>query len=97
MKVRALSEASAAWRGGYMIADVLMDAALDSVKMLPFLDRADLLAIAFFVVRDKFFISPVLPEVSDQRKLVDPELLVFGGMGIIKSPLLERDISADKI
>ena len=60
-------------------------------------DRADLLAIAFFVVRDKFFISPVLPEVSDQRKLVDPELLVFGGMGIIKSPLLERDISADKI
>lgn len=43
MKVRALSEASAAWRGGYMIADVLMDAALDSVKMLPFLLAAFLL------------------------------------------------------
>ena len=57
---------------------------------------ADLFAIAFFVVRDKFFISPVLPEVSDQRKLVDLELLVFGGMGIIKSPLLERDVSADE-
>ena len=48
MKVRALSEASAAWRGGYMIADVLMDAALDSVKMLPFLLAVDGMAGEIF-------------------------------------------------
>jgi len=74
-------------RAGAVLRDIAFRAAPDG---------ADLLAIAFFVVRDKFFISPVLPEVSDQRKLVDLELLVFGGMGIIKSPLLERDVSADE-
>ena len=33
----------------------------------------------------------------DDRKLIHLEFLIFRGMGIIKSPLLERDISADKI
>ena len=74
-------------RAGAVLRDIAFRAAPDG---------ADLLAIAFFVVRDKFFISPVLPEVSDQRKLVDLELLVFGGMGIIKGPLLEWNVSADK-
>ena len=60
-------------------------------------DRTDLFAIAFFVVRDEIFISPVLTEISDQRKLINFELLVFGGMGIIKSPLLKGNISADKV
>lgn len=60
-------------------------------------DGKDLLAIAFFVVRDKIFVSPVLPVVRDQRKLINLELLVFWRMGIIKSPLLERDVSTDKI
>ena len=40
-------------------------------------DGTDLLAITFFVVRDEVFVIPVLPEVGDQRKLVDLELLVF--------------------
>jgi len=33
--------------------------------------------------------------VDDVRKLVDLEFLIFRGMGIIKSPLLERDVSTD--
>ena len=60
-------------------------------------DGADLLAIAFFVVGDKLFVRPVLAEVGHQGEPVDPELLVLWGMGIIKGPLLERDVSADKV
>ena len=40
---------------------------------------------------------PVLVVIDDLRKLIYLELLVLGGMGIIESPLLERDISADKV
>ena len=60
-------------------------------------DRADLLAIALLVVRDEFFISPVLAEVGDQRQFINLELLVLWGMRIIKSPLLKRDISANEV
>lgn len=58
---------------------------------------AVLLVIAFLAVRDDIFVSPVLAKNGDQRELVNLELLVFGGMGIIKSPLLKQDISANKI
>ena len=75
-------------RAGAAVGDVTFGASAD---------RADLLPIAFFKVRDQFFISPVLAEVSDQREFINFELLVFGGMGIVKSPLLERDISTDKV
>ena len=57
----------------------------------------DLFAIAFFDVGDEFPVSPSLPEVGDEGELVNLELLVFWGMGIVKSPLFKRDISADKI
>ena len=60
-------------------------------------DRPDLFTIAFFVVRDEFFVSPVLAEVSDQREFIDFELLVLWRVGIIESPLLKRNISADKV
>ena len=30
-------------------------------------------------------------------ELIDLELLILGGMGIVEGPLLERDISADKV
>lgn len=73
---------------GAFIWDVTLRAAADG---------ADFLAIVFFVVWDKFLISPVLTEVGDQREFINSELLVFGGMGIVKSPLLERDISADEV
>ena len=60
-------------------------------------DRKNLLAIAFFIVRDEILISPILTKVSDQRKFINLEFLIFWRMGIIKSPLLERSVSADKI
>ena len=63
----------------------------------PAADRADLLAIAFFVVRDKFLVSPVLSEIGNKGELINLELLVFWGIGIIKSPLPEGDISADEV
>ena len=56
----------------------------------------DLLPIACFNIRDELLISPALTEVSDKRQLVCLEFLVLGGMGIIKSPLPEGDVSADK-
>lgn len=41
---------------------------------------------------------PILFDKSfDNRKLIHFEFLIFGGMGIIESPLFKGDISADKI
>ncbi|MFQ6804180.1 MAG: hypothetical protein ACLRT5_04355 [Lachnospiraceae bacterium] len=73
---------------GTVIRDITLRAAAD---------RTDLLAITFFEVRDEIFISPVLTKIGDQGKFVNFELLIFGGMGIIKGPLLKGDISTDKI
>ena len=41
----------------------------------------------------------VIPRLhmKNQRKPIDFELLVFWGMGVIKSPLLERDVLTDKV
>lgn len=63
----------------------------------PPFDGTDLLAVTFFKVRDEFFVSPVLTEIRDQRECINLELLIFGRVGIIEDPLLDRDISADKI
>ena len=60
-------------------------------------DRADLLAVTFLKVRDEIFVIPVLAEVSDQREFINLELLILWRVGIIKGPLLERDISAYKL
>ena len=60
-------------------------------------DRADLPALTFPLVRDEVFVVPALAEVGDQREFVDLEFLVFWGMGVIKSPLFERDVSADEV
>lgn len=38
-----------------------------------------------------------MTEVRDQREFVNFELLIFWRMGNIESPLLEGNISADKI
>ena len=64
--------------------------------MLSF-DGAYLLAVTLIEVRNQFLIGPVLTEIRNQRKFINLVLLVFGGMGVIKRPLLERDVSADKI
>ena len=50
----------------------------------------------FRVVRDQVFIGPVLTKVSEKGEFVNLELLVFWGMGIIKGPLFERDVSANE-
>ena len=50
--------------------------------------RFDFLTISFFEVRNQVFVSPILLEVSNQRKFINLEFLIFRGMGIIKSPLL---------
>ena len=60
-------------------------------------DRADLLSVTLFKVRDEVFVVPVLSEVGNEREFVNLELLVFWGMRVIKSPLLERDVSADEV
>ena len=60
-------------------------------------DGRDLLLVPFFKVRDEFLISPVLAEICDQRRFINLELLVIRRMGVIKRPLLKRDVSADKI
>ena len=60
-------------------------------------DGADFFAVALFVVRDEFFVSPVLPEIRDQREFVNFELLILWRMGILESPLLKWNISADKV
>lgn len=60
-------------------------------------DGKNLLTVAFFIVRDELFVRPVLAEVSNQRKCINLEFLIFRRMGIIKSPLPERKVSTDKI
>lgn len=57
----------------------------------------DFFTIAFFVIRDQVFVSPLLFEISNERKLINFKLLVFRGVGVIKCPLLKRDVSANKI
>lgn len=56
----------------------------------------DFLTITFFKVRNQLFVSPVLTEVCDERERVRFKFLILWGMGIIKRPLSERDVSADK-
>ncbi len=75
-------------RAGAVLRDVTLRAAADG-SCFP--------AIAFFDVGNEFFVSPALAEVGDERELVNLELLVFRGMGIIESPLFEWDISADEV
>lgn len=67
--------------------------------------------VAFFTARDRFYFTmvpvfkvgdkklpvPFMLDDLDFRKLVHFEFLIFRGMGIIKSPLLERNISADEV
>ena len=60
-------------------------------------DRTNLFTITFFVVRDEFFVSPVLSEIRDQWEFINFELLILWGMGIIESPLPKWNVSADKV
>ena len=66
--------------------------ALNSTKY-----RANGLVVALLVVRDKAFPVPVLLIGYDFGKFINLKLLVLWRMGIIESPLLKWDISADKV
>ena len=71
-------------------------AVLRNIAFRSAVHRPDLLSIAFFEIGDKLLVSPVLAEVGNKRERIDLELLVFWGMGIIKIPLFEGYVSADK-
>ena len=59
--------------------------------------RTDGFVIPLFIVADEIFPVPFLLVGYDFGELIDFELLVLWRMGIIESPLPERDISTDKI
>ena len=59
-------------------------------------DGFDFLAILPLEVRDVIVVVPFLV-IDDLWKFINFELLIFWRMRIIESPLLERDISTDKI
>ena len=62
----------------------------------PAADRFDFFAILPFKVRDVIVIVPFLV-IDDLWKFINFEFLILWRMRIIESPLLERDISTDKI
>jgi hypothetical protein len=60
-------------------------------------DRLYGLAVTPLIVRDKVFPIPVLFRGNNFWEFINFELLILWRMGIIKSPLLERDESTDKV
>ena len=60
-------------------------------------NRFNLLLIFVLKVRDEELPVPLILVKSDTWEFIGLEFLIFWGVGIIKSPLLERDIFADKI
>ena len=59
--------------------------------------RTNGFVIALLVIRDEILPVPFLLAGYDFRKLVNLEFLILWRVGIIKSPLLERDVSTDKV
>ena len=59
--------------------------------------RSEFFVVALLVVGNEIFPVPFLLKRNDSGELVDLIFLIFGRVGIIKSPLFERDISADKV
>ena len=78
---------SIAARAGAVIIDITYRSAADGF---------DFFAILPFKVRDVIVVVPFLV-IDDFGKLINFELLILWRMRIIESPLLERDISTDKI
>ena len=60
-------------------------------------DRLYLNMVPVFKVRDEEMPVPFLLDDLDLRKFIHFKFLIFWGMGIIESPLPERDISADEV
>ena len=60
-------------------------------------DRPDRFPVLSCIVLVEILPVPVLLVINNFWKLVHLELLILGGMGIVEGPLLERDISTDKV
>ena len=60
-------------------------------------DRPNLFSITMLKVRDEEQPVPLMLMELNFGEFIDFKFLVFRGMGIIKCPLLEWDVSADKI
>ena len=60
-------------------------------------DRFYLNMVSVFKVRDEETPVPFMMDDLDFWKLVHCKFLIFWRMGIIESPLLERNISADQV
>ena len=60
-------------------------------------NRLNGFVVTLFVIGNKIFPVPLLLIGYDFWKLINLELLVLGRMGFIKSPLLERNVSTDKV
>ena len=86
-----------------IIVDVMVRSAAERTDGI-FRDRSAITPL------DGFHRSAILPEIVfeeelpvlfdegfDNRELVDLEFLILRGVGIVKSPLLERDVSADEV
>ena len=82
---------------GFRCATGRTTAVIGDVAGFPPGDRPDLLAVTMLKVRDQELPVPLMLMELDPGEFIDFKFLVFRGMGIIKCPLLERDVSADKI
>ena len=72
-------------------------AVLGNITFATAKDRFDGFVIALFVVGNEVSPFPILFEGYDFGKLINFKLLILGRMGIIESPLFERNVSADKV
>lgn len=59
-------------------------------------NRFDLFVVFGLKVRDEKVPVPFILTEADPGKFIGLELLIFRGMGIVKSPLFKRDVFADK-
>lgn len=60
-------------------------------------DRTYFLSVTFFEVRNQLFVSPVLTEIDNEWESVNFEFMILWGMGIIKSPMFESNMFANKV
>jgi hypothetical protein len=60
------------------------------------LNGLDRFTVPAGVIVVKILPIPFLMVIDDLRKLIHFELLVLGGMGIVKGPLLDGDVPTDK-
>ena len=72
-------------------------AVLRNITFLASGNRFQGYVVAELVVNEKIVPVPVLLVTDDFWKYISFEFLVFRGVGIIKSPLLERNIFANKL